>query len=167
MVTQFMTHWLTHRVQQKNKARTYASYTEWKAGLMCIPVGKRPVGASAKPCSGSAGPGHNGACCRASMATGTASASASLDGNREQHGIWQSMYTHFVADPDLEHLLIDSTVVQSHPCAAGAAKKDGGQAEQALSATRHMTVMPCVNRLHIGARKRLFHASPAQSINRG
>jgi integrase len=27
-VTQFMAHWLTHRVQQKNKARTYASYTE-------------------------------------------------------------------------------------------------------------------------------------------
>jgi hypothetical protein len=27
------------------------------------------------------------------------------------------------ADPDLEHLLIDSTIIRAHPCAAGALKK--------------------------------------------
>ncbi len=32
----------------------------------------------------------------------------------------------------MEWLLIDSTVTRAHPCAAGAPKKNGGQAEQAL-----------------------------------
>ncbi len=51
-------------------------------------------------------------------------------------GIWQQMLTHFTHDPDMEQLLIDSTVVRVHPCAAGAAKKDGGQAEQTLGRSR-------------------------------
>jgi len=36
----------------------------------------------------------------------------------------------------MEHLLIDSTVIRAHPCAAGASKKKGGQAEQALGRGR-------------------------------
>ena len=32
----------------------------------------------------------------------------------------------------MEWLLIDSTVVRAHPCAAGAPQKNGGQAKQAL-----------------------------------
>jgi transposase len=51
-------------------------------------------------------------------------------------GIWQQMLAHFAHDPDMEHLLIDSTVVRAHPCAAGAAKKDDGQAEQDLGRSR-------------------------------
>ena len=33
------------------------------------------------------------------------------------------MYQYFVDDPDMEHLIIDSTVVRAHPSAAGASKK--------------------------------------------
>ena len=38
-------------------------------------------------------------------------------------GIWERMFTHVVQDPDMEYLLLDSTVVRAHPCAAGALKK--------------------------------------------
>lgn len=46
--------------------------------------------------------------------------------------VWEQLNQHFVDDPDMEHLLVDSTVVRAHPCAAGALKKDGGQDAQAL-----------------------------------
>ena len=38
-------------------------------------------------------------------------------------GVWQRMHQSFVHDPDMEHLIIDSTVIRAHPCAAGAPKK--------------------------------------------
>jgi putative transposase len=38
-------------------------------------------------------------------------------------GIWDRMMAHFVDDPDLENVMLDSTVVRAHPCAAGASKK--------------------------------------------
>ena len=38
-------------------------------------------------------------------------------------GIWERMFTHAAQDPDMEYLLLDSTVVRAHPCAAGALKK--------------------------------------------
>jgi transposase len=38
-------------------------------------------------------------------------------------GVWERMQEHFADDPDLENLLLDSTVVRAHPCAAGARKK--------------------------------------------
>jgi transposase len=37
-------------------------------------------------------------------------------------GIWQAMFAHFAHDPDRESLLLDSTVIRAHPCAAGAQK---------------------------------------------
>lgn len=46
--------------------------------------------------------------------------------------IWEQLHTHFIKEPDMEWLLIDSTVVRAHPCAAGAPKAKGGQAEQGL-----------------------------------
>jgi transposase len=52
------------------------------------------------------------------------------------NGVWDRMHQHFVDDPDMEHLLIDSTVIRAHPCAAGARKKSGGQAAQALGRSR-------------------------------
>jgi hypothetical protein len=33
------------------------------------------------------------------------------------------MHHQFTDDPDMEHLIIDSTIVRAHPCAAGAPKK--------------------------------------------
>ena len=40
-------------------------------------------------------------------------------------GVWERMRDHFVEDPDMEYLMIDSAIVRSHPCAAGAALKKG------------------------------------------
>ena len=51
-------------------------------------------------------------------------------------GVWQKMMGHFSDDPDMEWLLLDSTIVRAHPCAAGAPKKNGGQAKQALGRSR-------------------------------
>ena len=42
-------------------------------------------------------------------------------------GIWEQMQHHFAGDPDLEHLIIDSTVARAHPCAAGAPAEKGGR----------------------------------------
>lgn len=49
-----------------------------------------------------------------------------------ESGIWQEMFVFFAACPDLDSLLIDSTIVRAHPCAAGAAATSGGQVAQAL-----------------------------------
>jgi transposase len=38
-------------------------------------------------------------------------------------GVWERMLSHFADEPDMENGMIDSTVVQAHPCAAGAQKK--------------------------------------------
>jgi transposase len=46
------------------------------------------------------------------------------------------MHQYFVQAPDMENIILDSTVVQAHPCAAGARKKEGGQAAQALGQSR-------------------------------
>lgn len=40
-------------------------------------------------------------------------------------GTWQQVFTA-LQDPDLEWLLLDSTVIRAHPCAAGAKKKRTG-----------------------------------------
>lgn len=44
-----------------------------------------------------------------------------------EHGIWQDLHQHFIDDPDMENILLDSTVVRAHPCAAGALKKTAGK----------------------------------------
>ncbi len=49
-------------------------------------------------------------------------------------GIWERMHTHFIDDPDMEHLIIDSTIVRAHPCAAGAPKKRVGKLPKPLAA---------------------------------
>jgi transposase len=40
-------------------------------------------------------------------------------------GIWEQMHLHFIEMPDMENLIVDSTVVRAHACAAGAPKKTG------------------------------------------
>jgi transposase len=37
-------------------------------------------------------------------------------------GIWERMLAAFADDPDMEHGMIDATIVRAHPCAAGAQK---------------------------------------------
>jgi transposase len=39
------------------------------------------------------------------------------------HGVFDDMHQYFAGDPDMENVLLDSTVVRAHPCAAGASKK--------------------------------------------
>ena len=38
-------------------------------------------------------------------------------------GVWEQMLDYFARDPDMEQILLDSTIVRAHPCAAGAQKK--------------------------------------------
>lgn len=38
-------------------------------------------------------------------------------------GVWERMLTYFAGDADMEHGLLDSTIVRAHPCSAGAQKK--------------------------------------------
>jgi transposase len=38
-------------------------------------------------------------------------------------GIWERMFQAFIDQPDLQQVLLDSTIVRAHPCAAGAPKK--------------------------------------------
>jgi transposase len=40
-----------------------------------------------------------------------------------RQGVFEQLRQYFAADADMEHLLIDSTIVRAHPCAAGASKK--------------------------------------------
>ncbi len=51
-------------------------------------------------------------------------------------GVWMQMLDHFADDPNLANLMIDSTIVRAHPCAAGAPAAHGGQASQALGRSR-------------------------------
>lgn len=36
-----------------------------------------------------------------------------------QKGIWEKFFDFCIQDPDLENVLIDSTIIRAHPCAAG------------------------------------------------
>jgi len=38
-------------------------------------------------------------------------------------GVWERMHQQFTDDPDMECVIIDSTIVRAHPSAAGASKK--------------------------------------------
>lgn len=40
-----------------------------------------------------------------------------------ERGVWQRLFERFVTDPDMENVLLDSTIVRAHPSAAGAQKK--------------------------------------------
>ena len=40
-----------------------------------------------------------------------------------EQGVFEQLHQFFADDPDMQHLLIDSTIVRAHPCSAGAPKK--------------------------------------------
>jgi transposase len=44
-----------------------------------------------------------------------------------EKGIWERMHQHFAHDPDLENLILDSTIVRAHSCATGAPQKRGAR----------------------------------------
>ncbi len=45
--------------------------------------------------------------------------------------VWKRMQEAFANDPDLEHILLDSTMIRAHPCAAGAPLKRGAKGRRA------------------------------------
>jgi transposase len=47
-----------------------------------------------------------------------------------RHGVFEQLHQSFAGDADLEHLLIDSTIIRAHPCAAGASKKAAGRSSK-------------------------------------
>jgi len=49
-------------------------------------------------------------------------------------GIWERMLTYFQQDPDMEWVMIDSTIVRSHACAAGLGKNF--QQQEALGSSK-------------------------------
>ena len=52
------------------------------------------------------------------------------------HEVWEDMHEHFADDPDMENILLDSTIVRAHPCAAGAQKKAVGRRHRPWGAAR-------------------------------
>ncbi|MEP0914893.1 hypothetical protein NDI45_28750 [Leptolyngbya sp. GB1-A1] len=44
-------------------------------------------------------------------------------------GIWQQLYQRLLIEPDLENLLLDSTILRAHACAAGA-KGEGSKCKR-------------------------------------
>ncbi len=49
-------------------------------------------------------------------------------------GIWESLFKHCAQDPDLQELMVDSTVVRAHACAAG--YRAGSQSKEGLGRSR-------------------------------
>ena len=41
-----------------------------------------------------------------------------------EKGVWEAMQQHFIHTPDMENIMIDSTVVRAHACASGAPSDD-------------------------------------------
>ncbi len=48
-----------------------------------------------------------------------------------EKGVWKRMHDAFADDPDMEHLLMDSTTIRAHPSAAGAPQKRGAKGRRA------------------------------------
>src|SRR5215213_3210238 len=51
-------------------------------------------------------------------------------------GVWERLLGAVADDPDLQSVMVDATVVRAHACAAGAPRKNGGQAAQGLGRSR-------------------------------
>ena len=83
-----------------------------------------------------------GGCFRQDTASGTACTGAFPDGNEQ--GIWEKMHQHFADDPDMEHLIIDSTTVRAHPCAAGAPHKKGDNGLRLLGEVEGVSARKCM-----------------------
>ena len=61
----------------------------------------------------------------------------------QEKGIWQDLLDHLAADADLEWVMIDSTVVRAHACAAGAKKNKVIKPSAAREAASAARSTPC------------------------
>ena len=61
-----------------------------------------------------------------------------------EQGIWEKMHQHSADDPDMEHLIIDSTTVRAHPCAAGAPHKKGDKDLRLLVEVEGVSARKCM-----------------------
>ena len=78
---------------------------------------------------------------------------------RCERGVWELMHRHFSGEPDLEYLIIDSTVARAHQCAGGAPARGGairaslgpqsGRVQQEGSRQRGRTGQPAA--VHVDA----------------
>ncbi len=59
-----------------------------------------------------------------------------------EKGVWQALFDGLCADADLEWLMLDSTVVRAHACAAGAKKMRETRFLAALSSLIFWVVFP-------------------------
>lgn len=50
-----------------------------------------------------------------------------------ERGVWREMFEHFADDPDMEKLMMDSSVIRAHACSAGAPKEKGGKKRKRLA----------------------------------
>ena len=41
-----------------------------------------------------------------------------------ERGVWYKMLYYFAHDPDMEYVMVDSTILRAHACASGANKKN-------------------------------------------
>jgi transposase len=51
-------------------------------------------------------------------------------------GVWEAVFQRAAASPDLEWLVLDSTTIRAHPCAAGASKKKAVRRRKPSGAVR-------------------------------
>ena len=61
-----------------------------------------------------------------------------------EQGIGEKMHLYFSKEPDMEHLIIDSTTVRAHPCAAGAPHKKGDNGRRLLGEVEGVSARKCM-----------------------
>ena len=60
----------------------------------------------------------------------------------QEKGVWQALTDHLAADADLEWVMLDSTVVRAHACAAGAKKAQASRRLAARAAASRPSCTP-------------------------
>lgn len=50
-----------------------------------------------------------------------------------EQGVWQELFEYFADDPDMEKLMLDSSVIRAHACSAGAPQVKGGKRHRHLA----------------------------------
>ena len=108
------------RFRRNNGQRCLSSFV---GSPGCTSDGKPNVSGSSMLSYGLRGLARNGGCCHQSTVNGTSVYKRFA--RWCDHGVWERIHQHFVDDPDMEYLIIDSTVVRAHPSAAGAPQKRG------------------------------------------